>query len=125
MEVPEHAKKVIDEEMEKLSSLEKNSSEYNVTRTYLDWLTSLPWDKHSEENFDIARAQEILDEVRICVLHDPPQLCTAARRGASLPCRSKLFLSGCQWLRWKRKLWLAQPRVRRMVLERSRDVLAA
>ena len=62
VEVPEHAKKVIDEEMEKLSSLEKNSSEYNVTRTYLDWLTSLPWDKHSEENFDIARAQEILDE---------------------------------------------------------------
>ena len=80
VEVPEHAKKVIDEEMEKLSSLEKNSSEYNVTRTYLDWLTSLPWDKHSEENFDIARAQEILDEVRICVLHGAPQLCTALTR---------------------------------------------
>ena len=89
VEVPEHAKKVIDEEMEKLSSLEKNSSEYNVTRTYLDWLTSLPWDKHSEENFDIARAQEILDEVRICVLHDPPQLCTALTR-ASLGTASRL-----------------------------------
>lgn len=63
LEVPEEAMSVINEEMEKLSTLEKNSSEFNVTRSYLDWLTSVPWGKLSEENFDIERAQEILDEV--------------------------------------------------------------
>lgn len=35
---------------------------YSVTRNYLDWLTSLPWGVQSEENLNIKRAQEILDE---------------------------------------------------------------
>jgi len=61
-QVPEHAMKVIDEEMEKFESLEKNSSEFNVTRAYLDWLTVLPWSKTTEENFDIERARGVLDE---------------------------------------------------------------
>lgn len=34
----------------------------SVTRNYLDWLTSLPWGVQSEENLNIKRAQEILDE---------------------------------------------------------------
>lgn len=44
-------------------SLEKNSSEFNVTRSYLDWLTSLPWGKYSEENFEIPQAREVLERV--------------------------------------------------------------
>ena len=36
--------------------------EYNVTRNYLDWLTALPWGKLSQDNFDLARARQILDE---------------------------------------------------------------
>ena len=35
---------------------------YSVTRNYLDWLTSLPWGKYSEENLDLTRAKEILEE---------------------------------------------------------------
>jgi ATP-dependent Lon protease len=42
--------------------LEKNSSEFNVTRNYLDWLTQLPWGKSTEENFDLAKAKQVLDE---------------------------------------------------------------
>ena len=61
-ELPEEARETVEEELEKLSVLEKNSSEFNVTRNYLDWLTSLPWSKVSEENFDIARASAILDD---------------------------------------------------------------
>ena len=57
----EEARKVIDEEMNKLSLLEPASAEYNVSRTYLDWLTVLPWGVYSEDNFDIARAREVLD----------------------------------------------------------------
>lgn len=53
---------VFDEEMEKLSMLERNSSEFNVTRSYLDWLTSLPWGKYSTDNYDTMAARKILDE---------------------------------------------------------------
>jgi len=60
--IPQEARKTIDEELEKLSALEKNSPEFNVARNYLDWLTLLPWGKFSEENFDIAQAKTILDE---------------------------------------------------------------
>jgi Lon-like ATP-dependent protease len=50
------------DEIQKLSFLEKNSSEFNVTRTYLDWLTCLPWTKFSEDSLDIPKARAILDE---------------------------------------------------------------
>jgi len=60
--LPATAKAVYDEEIEKLQTLERNSSEFNVTRAYLDWLTSLPWGKFSLDNFDIGAARVILDE---------------------------------------------------------------
>lgn len=34
----------------------------SVTRNYLDWLTSMPWGKQSDENLDLARAQAVLEE---------------------------------------------------------------
>lgn len=34
----------------------------SVTRNYLDWLTSLPWGKCSEENLDLERARQVLEE---------------------------------------------------------------
>ncbi|KAK2087137.1 Lon protease mitochondrial [Saguinus oedipus] len=34
----------------------------SVTRNYLDWLTSIPWGKYSNENLDLARAQAVLEE---------------------------------------------------------------
>jgi len=59
--LPADAKQVIEDEMTKLSTLEKTSPEFNVTRAYLDWLTSLPWGKCTEENLDVARASDILE----------------------------------------------------------------
>ncbi len=61
LEVPEAAQKRIDEEMHKLSLLETGSPEYAVTRNYLDWLTLLPWGKHSTDKLDLAQARAILD----------------------------------------------------------------
>jgi len=58
---PEHVVERFEEEIEKLSVLETGSSEYGVTRNYLDWVTSFPWGIHSEDNIDIARAEEILE----------------------------------------------------------------
>ncbi|KAI3525656.1 hypothetical protein L1887_04622 [Cichorium endivia] len=60
--IPPHVMQVIEEELKKLQLLEASSSEFNVTRNYLDWLTALPWGNYSDENFDVVRAQQILDE---------------------------------------------------------------
>ncbi|XP_058756355.1 lon protease homolog 1, mitochondrial-like [Vicia villosa] len=59
---PPHVLQVIDEELTKLQLLEASSSEFSVTRNYLDWLTALPWGEYSDENFDVTGAQKILDE---------------------------------------------------------------
>ncbi|KAL6132773.1 hypothetical protein ACLB2K_065012 [Fragaria x ananassa] len=59
---PPHVLQVIEEELTKLQLLEASSSEFNVTRNYLDWLTSIPWGNYSDENFDVVRAEKILDE---------------------------------------------------------------
>ncbi|XP_065157835.1 lon protease homolog, mitochondrial-like [Atheta coriaria] len=60
--LPKAVSTVIDEELSKLNFLESHSSEFNVTRNYLDWLTSLPWGIQSTENLDLDRASAILEE---------------------------------------------------------------
>ncbi|XP_055383552.1 lon protease homolog, mitochondrial isoform X2 [Condylostylus longicornis] len=60
--VPAAVMTVIDEELNKLNFLESHSSEFNVTRNYLDWLTTLPWGVTSTENLNLADATKILDE---------------------------------------------------------------
>ena len=42
---------VLKDEMQKLSSLERNSPEFNVTRSYLDWLVSIPWKVLTEDRY--------------------------------------------------------------------------
>uniref|UniRef100_A0A8D0ACK7 Lon protease homolog, mitochondrial n=1 Tax=Sander lucioperca TaxID=283035 RepID=A0A8D0ACK7_SANLU len=60
--VPQHIMDVINEELNKLGLLDNHSSEFNVTRNYLDWLTSMPWGVNSEENLLLDRAKEVLEE---------------------------------------------------------------
>uniref|UniRef100_M4B6H0 Lon protease homolog n=1 Tax=Hyaloperonospora arabidopsidis (strain Emoy2) TaxID=559515 RepID=M4B6H0_HYAAE len=60
--IPDSVNEVVEDELNKMSMLEKNSTEFNVTRNYLDWLTQLPWGKATEENFDLAKAKQILNE---------------------------------------------------------------
>ena len=60
--VPEVAQTVIDEEINKLRFLDAHSSEFSVTRNYLDWLTVLPWGLASQENLDLKVARQVLDE---------------------------------------------------------------
>ena len=61
-EVPDDVMKVIDEELEKFSTLDVQSAEYSVSRGYLDWLTNVPWGMYSDENHDISKAQKILEQ---------------------------------------------------------------
>ena len=60
--LPESTEKRIKEEMDKFGVLETGSPEYATTRNYLDWLTGLPWGKHTEDQLDLAEARRILDE---------------------------------------------------------------
>ncbi|CAK5275869.1 unnamed protein product [Mycena citricolor] len=61
LKMPEGVRKVFDEELSKLATLEPAASEANVTRNYLEWLTTIPWGQHSPENFSIGHAQTVLD----------------------------------------------------------------
>ena len=57
------AKKECDRELKRLAKMTPASAEYMVSRTYLDWMTALPWNKTSgAEEIDIWKAQAILDE---------------------------------------------------------------
>jgi ATP-dependent Lon protease len=58
----EEAKKEALRELDRLSSMPAAAAEYSVIKTYLDWLISLPWQATTEDNLDINRAREILDE---------------------------------------------------------------
>ncbi|XP_076748659.1 lon protease homolog, mitochondrial isoform X2 [Xylocopa sonorina] len=60
--VPKTVMDVLEEELNKLNFLESHSSEFNVTRNYLDWLTSMPWGVTSTENLNLQQAIEILDK---------------------------------------------------------------
>lgn len=62
LKVPKAVMTVIEEELNKLSLLDNHSSEFSVTRNYLDWLTSLPWGKYTDENLEIKPAKAILEE---------------------------------------------------------------
>lgn len=60
--MPEDAAKAALEEVERLESIPDSSPEYNITRTFLTWLTELPWDKSSEDNVDISKAKKVLEK---------------------------------------------------------------
>lgn len=60
--LPPEAMKEAERELERLSLMPPGSAEYTVTRTYLDWLISLPWAKSTEDNLDIKKAEEVLNE---------------------------------------------------------------
>jgi len=61
--MPVEAKKECDRELKRLAKMTPASAEYMVSRTYLEWMTSLPWSKSSgHEEIDISKAQAILNE---------------------------------------------------------------
>mmetsp|Transcript_9186 Transcript_9186/g.27645 ORF Transcript_9186/g.27645 Transcript_9186/m.27645 type:complete len:878 (-) Transcript_9186:1288-3921(-) len=60
--LPKEVEKVYREEHAKLSCLEPSSSEYTVTRNYVDWLTQIPWNVYSKDKLDIKRAETVLNQ---------------------------------------------------------------
>ena len=60
MELPRSAEQA-DRELRRLERLQPAMAEYGVVRGYLEWIASLPWDKSTEDNLDLAHAREVLD----------------------------------------------------------------
>lgn len=60
--MPEEAEKQARRELDRLARLPTAAAEYGVIRTYLDWLVSVPWDKGTQDNLDLANARTVLDD---------------------------------------------------------------
>jgi len=59
--MPEEAETAARKELRRLQHMSDASAEYSSLRTYLDWLTELPWSVVTEERIDIPEARDILD----------------------------------------------------------------
>ncbi|MCK5071879.1 MAG: endopeptidase La [Bacteriovoracaceae bacterium] len=60
--LPEVVKKAAEEELERLEVIPDSSPEFNVARSYLNWIVDLPWDKSTDEKIDINKAKKILED---------------------------------------------------------------
>jgi ATP-dependent Lon protease len=60
--LPDVARKEADRELSRLSRINGSSPEYQMVRTYLEWLAELPWNKPSGKPIDVAFARQVLDE---------------------------------------------------------------
>lgn len=60
--LPEEALKEAKRELSRLERMQPGSAEYTVSRTYLDWMTALPWQKETVDSLDMLKARKILDQ---------------------------------------------------------------
>jgi ATP-dependent Lon protease len=60
--LPEEADRQARRELDRLAKLPSAAAEYGVIRTYLEWILSLPWNKATEDDLDLDKARQILDE---------------------------------------------------------------
>jgi ATP-dependent Lon protease len=60
--MPQKVEEIAYKEINRLERMNPISAEYTVSRTYLDYLITMPWNKKSVDNLDLSRARAILDE---------------------------------------------------------------
>ncbi|MDO8491875.1 MAG: endopeptidase La [Dehalococcoidia bacterium] len=61
-QLPEEARKEAERELDRLSRMNPQAAEYAISRTYLDWIASMPWSRSTQDNMDIGQTAMILDE---------------------------------------------------------------
>ena len=59
--MPDNVREQADKELRRLESMGDQSGESNMIRSYLDWLTAVPWSERSDERLDPGHAREVLD----------------------------------------------------------------
>ena len=60
--LPFNVRDIAQREIELLSRMNSSAAEFSIGVAYIEYLLSLPWNKKTEDNLDIARAERILDE---------------------------------------------------------------
>lgn len=93
LQLTEEAEKVVNQELEKLRTLNAQSPEFNVTRSYLETIADLPWGIFTEDNNDIKEARRVLDrdhfgleEVKERILEFLSTIIRRGRVGGSIIC---------------------------------------
>ncbi len=61
-QLPEDAAKIAKKQLVRLAGMQQQSAEFNVTRTYLEWLSDLPWSKTTPDKLDVEDCRRCLDE---------------------------------------------------------------
>lgn len=61
-ELPEKVKEKVEKEIDRLEKMPGSSAEGGVIRNYVDWLLALPWSKKTEDDLDINKAEQVLNE---------------------------------------------------------------
>jgi len=62
LKLSEEQRSEVDRELRRLERTSPQSAEYQVIRTFLEWVTELPWNERAEEKIDLERATKILEE---------------------------------------------------------------
>ncbi|WP_334076035.1 MULTISPECIES: endopeptidase La [Paenibacillus] len=60
--LPEKVREKTQKEIDRLEKMPASSAEGGVIRNYVDWLLSLPWDEKTEDDLDLAKAEQVLNE---------------------------------------------------------------
>jgi ATP-dependent Lon protease len=61
IDLPEDVHKAAERELGRLEKLPSAAAEYGVIRTYLEWILTLPWRTHTDDNLDLEHARAVLD----------------------------------------------------------------
>ena len=61
-QLSEDATKIARKQLSRIANMPQQSAEYNVTRTYLEWLADLPWQKTTPDKMDVADCRRCLEE---------------------------------------------------------------
>jgi ATP-dependent Lon protease len=115
-QVNDEVNKVIEDEINKLGTLYKSQSEFNITKSYLDWLTAVPWGYRVPEEFEVKKVQETLDKDHFGMDKVKKRIKVLDSRSSSLYRSSEVKLqhpkevevrSCCLWvlLEWGRLQW--------------------
>ena len=61
-DMPADVRKEAAKQLKRLEQMHPESSESSLVRTYLDWMVELPWSRRTDDNLDLKKAKEVLDE---------------------------------------------------------------
>lgn len=62
LQLPERVHEKVEKEIDRLEKMPASSAEGGVIRNYVDWLLALPWTNKTEDDLDIEKAEQVLDE---------------------------------------------------------------